>query len=90
MQVCHQGALIKKGAYEMARKIRGRNEGSVSQRSNGSWRAQVTVDEKRLSKGFKTKAEALTWVRKTQDQLDQGYDINASTTTIESYMLSWL
>ena len=33
----------------MAKKIRGRNEGTVHKRSNGTWRAQLSVNGKRLS-----------------------------------------
>ena len=50
--------LEAKGVKEMVRrKRRGWNEGSVYQRSDGSWRAQVTEGGKRISFSGKTKTE---------------------------------
>ena len=37
----------------MAKKNRGHGEGSINQRSSGSWRAQITFDGKRHGKTFK-------------------------------------
>jgi hypothetical protein len=55
----------------MARKIRGRNEGSVSRCPNGTWRAQLSIGEgKRISFGADTKAEVLEWLRERQHEID--------------------
>ena len=70
----------------MANKIRGRNEGSISKRSNGKWRAQVSLNGKRLSFSAKTKEECLVWLRKTQNQIDEGLTYDRSKTTLAEFM----
>ena len=56
----------------------------------GTWRAQVTVNGKRISYGGKTKAECQTWLRKMQFQLDQGFDHEGGKITLKEYMEEWL
>jgi integrase len=74
----------------MARRIRGKNEGSLHQRPNGTWRAQLSVDGRRISKGFKTKAEAQEWLRSTQTQVERGFDYHAGKITLAEYLSQWL
>ena len=74
----------------MARKIRGKNEGSIQQRPNGTWRVQLSADGKRISKGFKTKAEAQEWLRNTQTDIERGFDYQASKVTLGEYLPRWL
>ncbi len=69
---------------------RGRNEGSISRRPNGSWRGQVFQSGSRLSKDFRSKSEALTWIRTIQSQIDHGYLIRGSNITLNEYMNAWL
>ena len=75
----------------MAKRIRGKNEGSLSQRSNGRWRAQISEKGgRRISRDFKTKPEAQNWLRKMQEKLHQGYDYQASKIPLGQYLLQWL
>jgi integrase len=74
----------------MARKIRGKNEGSLHQRPNGTWRAQLSVSGRRISKGFKTKAEAQEWLRSMQTQVERGFDYQAGKITLAEYLPQWL
>ncbi|MBN1536200.1 MAG: site-specific integrase [Anaerolineales bacterium] len=74
----------------MARKNRGRNEGSLHQRPNGTWRAQLSVNGKRVSKGFKNKADAQSWLRDFQVKIFQGLDYKGSLITLEEYLHQWL
>lgn len=74
----------------MAKKIRGRNEGSIYQRPNGSWRAQVSIYGKRLSYSSKNKADALKWLQRTQFQLGVSLDASSSNTTLEEFLNDWL
>jgi integrase len=74
----------------MARRIRGKNEGSLHQRPNGTWRAQLSVNGKRISKGFKTKAEAQEWLRNSQTQVERGFDYHAGKVTLAEYLPQWL
>ena len=75
----------------MAKKIRGKNEGSIFQTPSGSWRAQVSqANGKRISKTFKTKAEAVNWSRKLQTDLEQGFDHHGSKTLLKTYLEEWI
>ena len=74
----------------MTNKIRGRNEGSIYQRSNGKWRAQISVKGKRQGKTFNTKKEAQTWLRNMQSKLDKGYDIQGGKISLGKYLGEWL
>lgn len=71
-------------------KHRGRNEGSVFQRPNKKWRAQIYHHGQRISKNTETKAEALEWIRSMKSDLDRGYDYKGSTTTLKDYLPGWL
>lgn len=74
----------------MARKIRGKKEGSLHQRPNGNWRAQLSLNGKRISKGFKSKAEAQDWLRNIQVEIGHGYDYQAGKITLGEYLPRWL
>jgi integrase len=75
----------------MAKRIRGKNEGSISKRSNGRWRAQVSpVNGRRISRDFKTKPEAQVWLRQMQGDLEQGFDYQGSKTLLKDYLDKWL
>ncbi|PKO03878.1 MAG: hypothetical protein CVU43_00750 [Chloroflexi bacterium HGW-Chloroflexi-5] len=82
--------IVMKGVKEMAKKHRGRNEGSIFQLRNKKWRAQVYSKGNRLSKNTETKSEALEWIRNTQTQINKGYDIKGSSVTLKEYLPSWL
>jgi integrase len=53
-------------------KRRGNQEGSIHQREDGRWRAQITLEGRRLSFSAKTRKECADWVKKTQGQIDGG------------------
>ena len=74
----------------MSRKKRGHGEGSITQRAYGSWRAQVTIDGKRHGKTFKKKSDALTWLRKTQFEIDKGLTYSSAQVTLEQFLSEWL
>ncbi len=69
---------------------RGRNEGSISRRSNGAWRAQVYQKGTRISKDFRSKDQALAWIRTIQYQMDRGFLIRGSDITVAEYLTGWL
>ena len=73
----------------MAKK-RGNNEGSIYKRSNGTWRAQVTLQGERLNFTAKTKREAQEWLRKTLDEIDNGLNFESTKTTLTIFMEEWL
>jgi integrase len=74
----------------MTMKIRGRGEGSIHQRSNGTWRAQISVNGKRISYGAKTKVECQAWLHQMHFQLVQGHDFQGGKSTLGEYLGKWL
>lgn len=71
-------------------KYRTHNEGTIYQRSNGKWRAQVTIDGRRLSHTAKTKKDALSWILETRNQIDQGLTFAGADMTLGEYLDDWL
>ncbi len=75
----------------MSKHIRARNEGSISKRPSGHWRAQTTpVNGHRISRTFITKIEAINWLRQRQAELDRGFDYQGSKTLLKDYLSAWL
>lgn len=74
----------------MAKKYRGKNEGSVFQLKNMKWRAQIYHTGKRISRNFATKDDALVWLRTTLVNMDRGYNLLGGNITLEEYLSSWL
>ena len=54
---------------------RGNNEGSIFKKTNGKWRAQVSIQGKRLSFTGLSRAECADWLRRTQTQIDEGMTV---------------
>jgi len=72
------------------KKLRGRNEGSISQRSNGCYRAQISSSGKRVSASFRTKVEAQKWIRDQLLKVERGFDFQGSKITLGQYLPEWL
>lgn len=73
----------------MARR-RGNNEGSITQRPNGSWRAQVRVDGKRLSYGAETRKMCQEWLKKMIGQVDSGLSLTGALMKFSEFIELWL
>ena len=73
----------------MAKKIRGRNDGSIWKQGN-NLRAAVSLNGKRITKSFKTKSECKAWIREKQSQIDHGLTFNETKLTLEQYLTDWL
>ena len=73
----------------MAKK-RGNNEGSIHKRKSGSWRAQITLNGKRLSYTGKTKQDCMRWLRKMQDQIELGLTYENTQITFEEFSREWI
>lgn len=71
-------------------KRRGSGEGSIHQLPSGSWRAQVTVEGRRISHTAPTRKDAQEWVRQTTGQVDAGLTYEATRTTVEAFLAGWL
>ena len=72
------------------RKKAGQNDGSVFERKDGRYVAQVTVQGKQISKYFKTRKEAKEWKKQTLAQIDDGLNLLAAQCTIGQYLQDWL
>ena len=68
----------------MARK--GKNEGTIFRRPNGSWRAQVSLDGRRLGHTCRSRAECQQWVRRTLGEIDQGMTFEERGLTLGDYL----
>jgi len=73
----------------MAKK-RGNNEGSIYKRKNGSWRAQVTLQGKRLTYSAKTKKDGQRWIRQMLEEIDNGLIYDSTRITLEKFVKDWL
>jgi integrase len=81
--------LVEKGDEEMA-KHRGWNEGTISKRTNGSYRAQITLEGKRLSFTGKTIQECRAWIKQMVGQIDGGLSYQGASMTFGEYLEVWL
>ena len=73
----------------MAKKIRGRNDGSIWKQGK-KLRAAVSLDGKRITKSFKTRAECKAWIHEKKSQIDRGLTFNASQLTLKQFLNDWL
>ena len=69
---------------------RGNNEGTIYQRSDGKYRAQISLDGRRLSFTAETHKECLDWIRDRARQIDHGLTYDGAITTLDTYMEGWL
>ena len=80
----------------MARKRRGRGEGLIRERTDGSWEARISIgfdtDGKRISRSVysKTKGEVQEKLRKLQNDAAGGQLADPTTVTVGQYLESWL
>ena len=73
----------------MAKK-RGNNEGTIHRRSSGSWRAQVTLDGRRLSFTGTSRQECADWLKKITRQIDDGMTFANTKISLGDYLSGWL
>ncbi len=69
---------------------RGRNEGTIFRKANGSWRAQVSIEGKRLSCTALSRAECVDWLRKTQTQIEDGLTLENRNIRLGEYLDNWM
>lgn len=74
----------------MARTNRGRNEGTLFKQPNGTWRAQVSVEGKRLSKVCTTKTECQAWIKQTAGLVESGMSYQGSLIKLGEFLEEWL
>src|SRR5688500_19469162 len=70
---------------------RGNGEGTIRQRTDGRWEAQVSLPGgKRKSVYGKTKKEARDALHAARKKLDEGIDLGMPAQTLEAFLESWL
>lgn len=69
---------------------RAHGEGTIYKRTNGSWRAQITIEGQRLSFTAKTRREAQEWLKKVTGQVDQGLTFEGSKTSFGQVLDAWM
>ena len=71
-------------------KRRGNNEGTIYQRPNGTFRAQISLDGHRLSYNGQTRKACQDWLRKTSGRIDDGMTYEGAKTSLEDFFGEWL
>ena len=69
---------------------RSHGEGTVYQLENGNWRAQATIDGRRLSFTANTRKACREWLKGITGQVEQGLTYDATRTTFGEYLEGWL
>jgi integrase len=69
---------------------RGQNEGTIYKRKDGTWAAQVSIQDRRLTKYTKTQSEARTWLKATLNQVDNGITFLGAQMELGKYLEQWL
>jgi hypothetical protein len=75
--------LLEKGGLEVARKRRGRGEGSISQRADGVWEGSISLGydavgkRRRITVYGGTKKDVQNKLRDQQTDLGKGVDVTA-------------
>jgi len=71
-------------------KRRGNKEGTIYQRKDGRWCAQVSLDGRRLTHYAKTQRECREWLRDIQAQIEEGLTIDGARASLGEYLEQWL
>ena len=69
---------------------RANHEGSIYKRKDNKWRAQVSIDGKRLSYTADTQRECQTWIKEIRGQIDNGLTAKGTELTLETFLTNWL
>src|SRR3990172_3581918 len=71
-------------------KRRGNQEGSIYQKPNGKWRAQLMLNGGRLSITANSRLEAQDWLRTTRNQIENGLTFKGANTSFGEFLDDWL
>ena len=70
----------------MAKK-RGHNEGSIYRMNNGTWRGQISLNGRRISKTASSRLEIQQWIRSMLNQIDEGLTYRSTRDHYKSFFL---
>ena len=71
-------------------KRRSNHEGSIYQRKDGLWCAQVSLQGRRLTKYEKTQSQCRAWIKEMLRKIDDGLTFDGSQVTLDRFVESWL
>ena len=71
-------------------KRRANNEGTIYQKPNGKWRAQISIEGHRLSHTGSTQRECQIWIKETRNQIDRGLTFKGADTKLGIFLDDWL
>ncbi len=71
-------------------KRRGNQERSIYKRKGGLWCVQVSLDNHRLTKYFKTRREAREWLTEILEQIQAGQSIDSGRISLADFLGKWL
>jgi len=71
-------------------KRRANNEGTIYQRPNGKWRAQISIESRRLSHTGTTQRECQIWIKEIRNQIERGLTYKGADTCLEKFLADWL
>jgi hypothetical protein len=64
-------------------KRRGNNEGTIYQRKDGLWCAQISLNGRRLTKYGKSQTECRPWIKQMLARIDQGLTYDSTQVTLD-------
>ncbi len=71
-------------------KRRGNNEGTIYQRKDGLWCAQISLNGRRLTKYGKSQTECRLWIKQMLARIDQGPTYDSTQVTLDRFVENWL
>jgi integrase len=71
-------------------KRRSNREGTIYKEANGTWRAQMTLNGRRLSYRGATQTECREWLRGSIRKVDEGYNFNRAKIQLKDFLAEWL
>lgn len=71
-------------------KRRGNQEGSLHERKDGSWRAQITLNGERLSFSHHTRRECQEWLKRIIKDIDSGLTYTGANMKLSEYLDLWM
>lgn len=74
----------------MAMKRKANHRGTVTQRGENSFRAQIQIDGNRYSHTARTRKEAQQWLDARNRELEQNFDYSQGLVTLEEFLTQWL
>ena len=71
-------------------KKRSQGEGSIFQRKDGLWEAQITIQGKHVAKYFHSQSECREWLKASRAQVENGLTLSGAQTTMARFLSEWL